>query len=147
VFGVRGAIAENHHVTLGDHSRCHVVRITVDGRSLTVVLVDLESSPFQSRREWFARLEAELARLRDESIVVLGDFNTPRESVYFRSWRGRFQHAFEVAGRGFTETWPAPLPLLCLDHVWVSNDWRVLQCRKPWHPPHDHFGLVVDLGE
>jgi endonuclease/exonuclease/phosphatase family metal-dependent hydrolase len=140
---VRGLIRDHKHVQLGPHSRCLIARVRVQDREMTAVIVDLEADPFHSRHEAFARLENLLAEQAGEPLVVMGDFNTPLDSVHFDSWKRRLQHAFLTAGTGLPETWPVPLPVLALDHVWVSSDLTVTRCEKRRHPPLDHTGLRV----
>ena len=105
----------------------------------------------------------EILRVRDEesqslshwvlehpgSKVVVGDFNTPADSVVFRrDWSG-LTNAFSAAGWGlgftkFTENhgW---IYGARIDHVLFSPPW---QCVRAWVGPDigsDHRPLVVDL--
>ncbi len=57
-----------------------------------------------------------------KNTIVLGDFNTPYESVHFKNYKTNFSHAFSEKGHGFRETWQWNLPLLSIDHIWVSRD-------------------------
>ena len=62
--------------------------------------------------------------------VVLGDFNLPYESKYLDTIKSDFNNAFSEKGIGFRETWFWNLPLLSLDHIWVSKDLTVLKTEK-----------------
>jgi endonuclease/exonuclease/phosphatase family metal-dependent hydrolase len=65
----------------------------------------------------------------DPRAIIVGDFNTPPESVWFREWRTRgFTLANDGPRRGFRETWAYGLPLLTLDHIWLASGWKVLRC-------------------
>lgn len=143
VLVVRGELLDRTLIEFDAHSRCLVARVRIMDQSLTVMLVDLESTPWRSRRRSFGQLAALLDKHVGESLIVMGDFNTPRDSVYFRPWRDTLQHAFESAGSGFAETWPWPLPVLCLDHVWSTPDRRAIWCVRRWYPGHDHGGVLV----
>jgi endonuclease/exonuclease/phosphatase (EEP) superfamily protein YafD len=64
------------------------------------------------------------------NTIVLGDFNTPYESIYLKQLKKDFNHAFSKKGNGFKETWFYNLPLLCLDYIWVSKDFKILKTQK-----------------
>lgn len=116
------------------------VRATIGGETpLDLVLADVPSNPFGARGPTLAKLRAEAP------AIMLGDFNTPRTSVHFDPLRADYAHAFEVAGRGMVETWPWPLPVLDLDHVWCRRSLRVVACRYERRWCSDHCAVVVDL--
>lgn len=65
-----------------------------------------------------------------QNTIILGDFNVPFESVHLNKIKEEFNHAFSKKGNGFRETWFWNLPLLSLDHIWVSKDLKVLKTEK-----------------
>ena len=73
-----------------------------------------------------------------ENTIVLGDFNVPYESKYLKHLKSNFQHAFNKKGNGFRETWFYNLPILSLDHIWVSKDLKVLKTQKLFTTKSDH---------
>ncbi|MCF7559465.1 hypothetical protein L3X39_02360 [Sabulilitoribacter multivorans] len=68
--------------------------------------------------------------IKDENTILLGDFNVPYESKYLKKIKSNFQHAFNKKGNGFRETWFWNIPLLSLDHIWVSKDLKILKTEK-----------------
>lgn len=114
------------------------------GPAFPVVIADVHPYIFKPRER---QLQELLGHARDRADVILaGDFNTPFESVHFDAWRTLFTHAFSAAGTGFRETWPAGLPLLSIDHIWVGKAWEVLEARKLWRlAGSDHAALFVRL--
>jgi vancomycin resistance protein VanJ len=80
-----------------------------------------------------------------EPTVVGGDFNSPPGSVAFEWVADRLQSAFDTAGTGFGWTFPARFPLLRIDHLFVSRDLRVLNCRVLPLRASDHRPVVADL--
>jgi endonuclease/exonuclease/phosphatase family metal-dependent hydrolase len=141
----RGAIASTRKLDFQEDAKAALVRLVVEGRTMNVLLVDVKRLALTPRNDVFAKLAAALADLRERSLVVLGDFNTPRDSAFFDPWRDRFAHAFEAAGEGHDATWPLPLPVLAIDHVWCAPDVRALRCEQPWTGASDHRPVVVDL--
>lgn len=73
-----------------------------------------------------------------ETSIILGDFNVPFESKHLSNIKTHFNHAFSEKGNGFRETWFWNIPLLSLDHIWVSKDLKVLKTKKTWTFKSDH---------
>ncbi|MFS4483354.1 endonuclease/exonuclease/phosphatase family protein [Hyunsoonleella sp. 2307UL5-6] len=67
---------------------------------------------------------------KQNKTIILGDFNTPLESIHFSFFETYFLNAFNDKGNGFRETWLWNMPLLSLDHVWVSKDLNILNADK-----------------
>ena len=130
---------------LADRGDYMLARCLVKERAVTLLLVDFETRVGSSKAAPFARLAEIIAAHRDEPLVVMGDFNTPRESVHFDSWHRDFREAFDSAGHGFSETWPAPLPLLRIDHCWLSPRWRAVHCELGSSLLSDHRAIITDL--
>lgn len=109
-----------------------------------VVVADVFAHLLHSRR---GQLQEVLAQAQDRSDALLvGDFNTPLESVFFQPWRVRYRQVFATSGNGLAETWPLGLPLLSLDQVWVGPDWQVVGVEKLWRVrDSDHAALWVTL--
>ena len=66
----------------------------------------------------------------NEKTVIIGDFNLPFESKFLEEIKINFNHAFTEKGNGFRETWFWNIPLLSLDHIWVSKDLEILNAEK-----------------
>jgi vancomycin resistance protein VanJ len=140
--GVKGEIRSAEVVPLGPGSRAAVLELGVKGRPTRAILADLVSFPFSPRGPAFAALDALRRRVKPD--LVLGDFNTPRDSVHFDAWRGELTHAFEAAGRGWDLTWPSRPSLLAIDHVWCAPT------LTPTSAVHrrgasDHRAVIVEL--
>jgi len=75
---------------------------------------------------------------KTKKTIVLGDFNVPYESKFFNDIKKEFKHAFNEKGSGFRETWFYNIPLLSLDHIWVSKDLEVKKTQKiiSWQSDH-----------
>ena len=145
LFITRADVLSSVHGPLGGAGRCNAVKVRLDGRNITVLIVEFDSNPFRSRRPAFAALEELCRQHAGEEIILMGDFNTPRESFYFDRLRHVMTHAFEAAGNGVADTWPVPIPVLSLDHVWTTPGLRPVQCELRWSLLSDHRAVVVDL--
>jgi len=77
--------------------------------------------------------------------VVVGDFNTPVESVaYRRSWRG-WTNAFSFAGVGVGTTRRDGWAWARIDHVLVDSAWTVISARLGSDMGSDHLPLIVRI--
>lgn len=147
VLLVRGSVTDLEFRTCEKRNRFQVSRAQLDGRDITVILADLDSNPVKSRRRPMKFLDELAAAHGTESLIIMGDFNLPRESVYFDSWSLKFREAFDVAGDGRRETWPNLFPILSIDHVWTTTDLQAVRCSKRCHWASDHCALVTDFVE
>lgn len=142
----RDGLGRTGRIRLPGWSRAAWAEVPFDGGTMRVVLVDVEADPLTDRRpameEIFRFANAEPSM----PTLVLGDFNTPQDSVTFDPVRERFAHAYESAGRGFEPTWPTILPVLTLDHVWVSRDLEIACTHHRWTALSDHSQVLVELG-
>ncbi|APY10875.1 hypothetical protein BWZ22_06315 [Seonamhaeicola sp. S2-3] len=75
---------------------------------------------------------------KKQKTLVLGDFNVPYESKFLTPIKEHFNHAFNKKGFGFRETWFYNIPLLSLDHIWVSKDLEILKTEKVSTFKSDH---------
>jgi endonuclease/exonuclease/phosphatase family metal-dependent hydrolase len=92
--------------------------------------------------EWLVRAGTTLP------LVVCGDFNaTPVSSVYRALARGL--RDVRGGGRKKVGTWPSARPLLRIDHMFVSSEFRVLSCgvtqSAESRVASDHLPLVAEL--
>jgi endonuclease/exonuclease/phosphatase (EEP) superfamily protein YafD len=102
------------------------------------------------RRDYDAILRAVRALPRSGRTVVLGDFNATLDNSLLRSLMGdhRLRDAGEKAGSGFLRTWgsqPGSVPLLDLDHVFVSDRLGVRSTAVYDLPRSDHDALLARL--
>jgi endonuclease/exonuclease/phosphatase family metal-dependent hydrolase len=112
---------------------------------LIVLLVDIDGDPLRSRAPAFEPLAKMIRAYSQANLIVMGDFNTPLESVLFDSFCQYLTHAFESGGHGFAKTWPIPLPVLAIDHIWVSKKIKVASCKLNWSRLSDHRSVVANI--
>jgi endonuclease/exonuclease/phosphatase family metal-dependent hydrolase len=121
----------------------------VHGRPLRLLVVDGLSNPCRSRTP-FLHAVADACRAAEASgrpfDAVAGDFNSPGRSIGFDPLAAqgyRLASWFSVGWRG---TFPAPLPLYDIDHVWLGARLRVRSCTLFNGPYTDHRGQLVRVG-
>jgi endonuclease/exonuclease/phosphatase family metal-dependent hydrolase len=84
--------------------------------------------------------------------ILLGDFNATGSSVVYRTLTGKLAAARNLvkrAERTPTSTFPSPLPVLRIDHLFVSPEIQVGAVFAPFDPLNrvasDHLPLVMDF--
>jgi vancomycin resistance protein VanJ len=104
-----------------------------------------------------ARLRTLLEMLEQEPLpfIVAGDFNTSDNAVIYGELRAALGDSFREAGRGPGATWPADLgddglpailpPLIRIDYVWHSADFRALRAHTGPALGSDHLPVRVSL--
>ena len=123
MLGVRGKILSSESLGIHDRYRCYRTRVSLSGHDeFAVIVVDVRSQPWLSRDQAMSGvLDAAGA---DPKVIVLGDFNTPPESKWYRRWDPKLTLANNAPRRGFRETWAFGLPLLTLDQIWIGRGWH-----------------------
>lgn len=82
--------------------------------------------------------------------ILLGDFNATASSIVYRTLTHSLKPARRLAARRQpTSTFPAPLPVLRIDHLFVSPGIEVQEVSAPFDPltrvASDHLPLVMDF--
>ncbi len=102
--------------------------INFETQGLNFYVFDVSAS-MDVPREWELKFVNTLIQ-ETNNTVILGDFNVPYESMYLDTIKTNFNHAFTEKGNGFRETWFWNIPLLSIDHIWVSKDLEILKTEK-----------------
>jgi len=128
------------------------VEVDIDGRSVQVLNTHLGLVPkeqqiqaaFLAGPSWLAHPRCVGPR------ILLGDFNATASSVVYRTLTARLSAARRLAPtQTATSTFPSQLPVLRIDHLFVSPDIRVTDVFAPFGPQtraaSDHLPLVMDF--
>jgi endonuclease/exonuclease/phosphatase family metal-dependent hydrolase len=138
---VRGHAEELSWTALPFHGRMALLEISTKSGDFRTLFADVGSNGHSRQRPLGLVRAVALANL-DGPLLVCGDFNTPRDAAELDEWRGPLSHAFETTGRGLDATWPVPVPVLSLDHVWSGGGLAVRTCEIPWTWQSDHLPVV-----
>jgi len=140
----RFPIASTRCTAVGEGSWIAECDLVLPGETLSVVAVDVVSFPCNGRKRPLGRIGA-IAGAKRHPTLVLGDFNTPHTSVLFEEFRRSFSHAFEESGRGLITTWPYFLPVLTLDHIWLSEGLVPVRTTLGRTRHSDHAIVMCDI--
>lgn len=128
------------------------IEADIDGRVVQIINTHLGLVPREQQiqakmlagEDWLGHADC-----RAPSIV-LGDFNATATSIVYRTLVAGMRESRRCAVRHApSSTFPAPLPVLRIDHVFVSEGIRVDYVFAPYDPltrvASDHLPLVVDF--
>lgn len=130
-------------------SRTHALSLHVQfadkpAEDWEIILADLGPWPFLPRLDRTEPIR-KFAGTGPRTLVI-GDFNTPYDSAAFDSWRPYWNHGLSQSpGSPGNATWPFGLPLLSIDHVWMSPDLRPLRAEKGTPGFFDHAWQRITL--
>jgi endonuclease/exonuclease/phosphatase family metal-dependent hydrolase len=128
------------------------VEVEIGGRPVQVINTHLGLVPREQQIQ--ANWLAGPAWLQHPSCagpkILLGDFNATGASVVYRTFAAKLQPARRLSPRKTpTSTFPAPLPVLRIDHLFVSDEITVKDVFAPFDPltrvASDHLPLVMDF--
>jgi endonuclease/exonuclease/phosphatase family metal-dependent hydrolase len=128
------------------------IEVEIDGRTVQVINTHLGLIPREQQVQ--ARFLAGPSWLGHPRCkgpkILLGDFNATGVSVVYRTLAAKLEPARNLSPRrSLTATFPSQLPVLRIDHLFVSREIRVLDVFVPFDPltrvASDHLPLVMDF--
>jgi vancomycin resistance protein VanJ len=140
---VRGTSSDSRVRNIDGYTHARELDVTIDGNELRCLIVDVYAHPMYDRRRALTAIAGIAENSADFPLLILGDFNTPTDSVHFSDLRRHHVNAFEQAGYGCIATWPTVAPLLSLDQIWVNSYLKVENVRHPWTVVSDHRPVLM----
>lgn len=128
------------------------VEVMIDGRPVQIINTHLGLVPREQQIQ--AAYLAGPAWLEHPGCqgdtILLGDFNATMSSLVYRTLTQRLRPARRLAARKQpTSTFPSQLPVLRIDHLFVSDGIKVHEVSAPFDPltrvASDHLPLVMDF--
>ena len=139
IFGSKAPITNVFYVGVNDDYAINHISVSNGNGAFEILMIDLYGSPLHNKKPPF---EIIYNYLNNHPIdFILGDFNTPYESVYFRKLESDFE-SFHGLNTGLTYTWPKGLPLYELDQIWISKKHEALKLQKLNYTISDHSLLI-----
>ncbi|WP_417847397.1 endonuclease/exonuclease/phosphatase family protein [Thalassoglobus sp.] len=138
----KGEISSPWVKPLEDGTRISRSIVNVKGATLHCFIIDVASTLFLSRAPALDLLTEFVEDSIDENVIILGDFNTPRDSVHFDDLRKNHANLLEKVGQSYAATWPQPLPILTLDQIWVNKQIEPVACEHRYNQNSDHSIVI-----
>jgi endonuclease/exonuclease/phosphatase family metal-dependent hydrolase len=128
------------------------VEVEIDGRPVQIINTHLGLVPREQQIQaahlagpaWLGHVDCAWP------TILLGDFNATASSIVYRTLTSKLQPARRLARRKQpTSTFPSPLPVLRIDHLFVSPGIQVHDVSAPFDAltrvASDHLPLVMDF--
>jgi vancomycin resistance protein VanJ len=142
---VRGEITSESHAELAPGSFYSLYDLRVKEHSFRLLQSDIIAKPTKSRRAPLTALVQLADSLQDQPLIIAGDFNTPRDSVFLDPMRLHHTNAWEAAGIRGADTWPWPVPVLSLDQIWSNGRVKPLRCQTAGTWRSDHLWVEAEF--
>ena len=144
---------ENVDISVGNSEPRGILHCVLDiprtGNSLHAVCVHFALSESHRKRQVTRMLNLVADGIpRDAPLVIAGDFNDWRERAHHRLAREQLLEEVYASAEGRpARTFPARLPILRLDRIYVRNlRHRPFQIpRRPWAALSDHVPIAAEL--
>ncbi|WP_298311324.1 endonuclease/exonuclease/phosphatase family protein [uncultured Aquimarina sp.] len=127
-----------YHYALGFY-KFNVVDFNIENQKRSILIADINAVPFDNRT---SSLDIVYRSAKDHNCsFIMGDFNTPYESIYFNQFRQNL-YSFHDVANGFTTTWPYGIPLFEIDQIWSSKNNTPILLKKAYYNTSDHALLI-----
>ncbi|MEM7353295.1 MAG: endonuclease/exonuclease/phosphatase family protein [Acidobacteriota bacterium] len=119
----------------------------VGDQHVSILAADLPASPWIARGPRLREVKRWVEHYRPD--ITVGDFNAPRRSLELSNLSPGYAHAYAVAGRGWSYTWPEPLPVLAIDQCILGPGVRAEHYRihTSWLSDHRLQSLRFTLAQ
>lgn len=140
LFASKDQIEMVEYQKIDNITRYNLVKVKIDDELRTILLVDIGVTPkFDRWQDLDGILDYSLGNKVD---LVVGDFNTPLESVHFDGFKDHYT-SFHHVSEGFAATWPKGLPLLELDQIWVTPVIKPISLKKFYLKGYSNHDMLI----
>lgn len=139
LVGIKGKIAKISYMGEEQSYDINIVEAELQHGVFTIAITDTFQDPSMDKRKTLGTV-LKLVRQYNSDIIV-GDFNTPYESVHFKAYEKDYQ-SMRYFGQGFTATWLFGYPILEIDQIFVRKKFTPLSLKKFHKIGSDHAMLI-----
>ena len=140
-IGVKGTIKSTLHKYKKYRYDLNYIVATVNNIETRILITDVNASPSFNKKEPLLEI---LDYAKEKSVdFIVGDFNTPYESIHFSEYKESYS-SFHGYGDGFSATWPHNIPLLELDQVWITKSLKPYCLKTTKYNVSDHKLLIAE---
>lgn len=142
LVGIKGTITNILFMSEPHSYDLNIIKAQLHSGDFTIAITDTFQDPSMNKRQTLSTVFNHL-KANDAEIVV-GDFNTPYESVHFNKYKKSYQNMRNY-GDGFTATWLFGYPILEIDQIYIDQDFKAFKLEKFNYKASDHAMLVAYL--
>lgn len=123
--------------------RAYLFHWKYQNREYKIIAAHLASNPLTPRDPLLKRLVHHIAAI--EPDLVVGDFNAPRRSGKLAPLPAGYMHAYETVGKGWSYSWPVPVPLYAIDQCILGRNIVPVRYRLESTAVSDHRMQTLDF--
>lgn len=123
--------------------RAYLFHWKYQNREYKIIAAHLASNPLTPRDPLLKRLVYHIAAI--EPDLVVGDFNAPRRSGKLDPLPEGYLHAYEKVGKGWSYSWPVPVPLYAIDQCILGRNIVPVQYKLESTVASDHRMQTLDF--
>lgn len=143
VILARGALNHGRWLLRKGTHKVYAVDWIFEGRTHTLFAVELNASLLVKRNLFLGEVIDLVAREKPD--LVVGDFNAPRRSRALSDLPAGYVHAYDVAGGGWSYTWPFPVYLYAIDQCIIGPRIKPVDYDLRSSTASDHRMQVLDF--
>lgn len=140
LVGIKGDILSHEYTKFDSITKHHLIKAKIKGDIRTLLMVDVGVIRWKNR--WQDLKPILDYSLKNKVDMMIGDFNTPYESMHFDNFREAYQ-SFHNVSEGFAATWPKGLPLLELDQIWVKSEITPISLKKFFYKDYSNHDMLI----
>ncbi len=119
--------------------RINHLQIELKQNTYSFALIDIYGNPLHYKKY---ALNTVMTFVNDNNVdIILGDFNIPFESIHFEKLKLNYNSLRDYQN-GVSATWPASIPLVELDQIWLKKNIKPLSLEKHYFKSSDHALLI-----
>lgn len=122
--------------------KASLLQVQINSKIVKFIITDLTASLLVNKQKPISFV-SDFAKINSVDFIV-GDFNTPYESIFFSEFHTDFT-SFHAFNNGFSSTWPLGIPLLEIDHFWLSNKHQPVKLYKFYNKASDHALMISEF--
>ncbi|WP_158447920.1 endonuclease/exonuclease/phosphatase family protein [Aquimarina longa] len=139
VLAIRGKIESIKYYKQYQSFKFNYATVSLRNQKKSILIADVNAVPFTYRKSALHTIHE--FSIKNNPSFIVGDFNTPYESVHFRDYKNNL-NSFHSVSKGYTATWPYGIPLLEIDQIWSAKKIKPVFLEKEYHPLSDHALLI-----
>ncbi len=139
VLAVKGEIDDVGYHCKDESFKFNYITVTLANQKTSILVADVNAVPFMNRKSALHAIYE--FTIKNNPSFIVGDFNTPYESVHFGDFKDSL-NSFHKVSKGFTATWPYGIPLFEIDQIWSAKAIRPVFLKKEYYSISDHALLI-----
>lgn len=122
-----------------EYCNYNYIKVTIQQKQISLIIADVQADPLLNKEIPLDIIHKACQKYQVDMLV--GDFNTPYESVFFNKFKEDYI-SFHPYSIGMTSTWPTPIPVIELDQIWIKKSLQPIKLIKFCYKQSDHKLLI-----